>query len=224
MSLYDTFRAYLMKLASIIHRSLNSDIIPLELLSSILKNKTLNARKALIKRACQKGELIRVKNELYVLGDEERKYGINNFTIANLMVVPSYVSLESALSYYNLIPETVYTTTSVTINLTHEYQSPLGQFSFSHLKENYFNQGFYQAKLATNSFLIATPLKALIDTLVVHNKKYEKVDEIIDDLRFDWDEFKNLKEFVTPAKVLELKTIYRSSRMLKILTSIEKNL
>ena len=213
-----------MKLADIIHKSLNSDIIPLDLLSCLLTNKTLNAKKALIKRACQKGELIRVKNALYVVGDKQRKYGINHFTIANLMVMPSYVSLESALSYYNLIPETVYTTTSVTLNLTQEYPSPLGQFSFSHLKENYFNHGFYQATLGTHHFLIATPLKALIDVLVVHHKKYEKIDDIIEDLRFNWDEFKNLKEFVTPTKVLELKKIYRSNRMLKILTSIEKNL
>lgn len=213
-----------MKLASIIHKNVNSDIIPLEFLHSTLKDKSLDARKALIKRACQKGELIRVKNELYVLGDDYRKYGINNFTIANLMVMPSYVSLESALSYYNLIPEAVYTTTSVTTRLTHEHQTPLGQFSFSHLKDNYFNHGFYQVKLAFNSFLIATPLKALIDFLVVHNKKYETVEEIVNDLRFNWDEFKSLKEFVNSAKVLELKAIYRSNRMLKIITSIEKNI
>ena len=60
--------------------------------------------------------------------------------------------------------------------------------------------------------------------IVVKNKKYQTVDEIVDDLRFDWDEFKNFKEFVTPEKVLELKKIYRSNRLLKILTSIEKNL
>ncbi len=213
-----------MKLAKIIHQNINSDIISREFLESVFKEKTEDATKALIKRGCQKGELIRVKNGLYILSADYQKYGINNFTIANLMVTPSYVSLESALSYYNLIPEAVYTTTSVTTYLTHEYSSPVGQFSFSHLKKNYFNHGFYQAELGANHFLIATPLKALIDTIIVKNKKYQTVEEIVEDLRFNWDEFKSLKEFVNRKKVKELKTIYRSNRMLKIITSIEKNI
>ena len=61
----------------------------------------------------EKGYIRKVINRWYVFSDIEVDDNMR-FWIANRIYQPSYVSLESALSYYNLIPEAVYTTTSLT--------------------------------------------------------------------------------------------------------------
>lgn len=213
-----------MDLIKLIHKNVSSDIVTLELINSILKDKTPEAIKQIIKRANQKGELIRVKNGLYVVGEDLRKYGVSLFSMANYMVHPSYISLESALSYYNLIPEAVYTTTSVTTKLSNEYKNDFGIFSFSHLKLEHFNFGFYQKNEKSGPYLIATPLKALIDYIYLHNKDYDSIKEIEEDLRFDWDQFLEYKDYVNKEKVLEYKTRYKGYRMMNILNKIGKSL
>jgi hypothetical protein len=213
-----------MNLVKHIHEKTHADVLTLDIINSVMTDKTPEAKKQIIKRACQKGELIRVKNGIYVVGDEWRKFGVDLFSVANYMVRPSYISLESALSYYNLIPEAVYTTTSVTTKLTSEYESALGIFSFSHLKLEHFNFGFYQQVEKTGPFLNATPLKALMDYIYLHNKNYDSVSAIEEDLRFDWNRFIQYNEFVNKEKIQEFKTRYKSYRMKRVLSNIGKKL
>jgi predicted transcriptional regulator of viral defense system len=213
-----------MDLIKKIHLNFKTDVLPLSLINSILEDKTDNAKKALLKRACKNGDLIRVRNGLYLMGEERRKAPYNLFQIANFMMEPSYVSLESALSFYGLIPEAVYTTTSVTPKKSLEQKSPVGQFSFSYLKTDYFNFAFYKIKHGEHQFLIATPLKALVDYIVLRKKQYKTVEEIKEDLRFDFDEFLTYKKFVNFEKVSEMLNIYKSYRMQVILKEIRKRL
>lgn len=207
-----------------INSELKTSILPLSLINSVLEDKTEDARKALLKRACQKGDLIRVRNGLYLVGEKKRKSPFSSFEIANFIVEPSYVSLESALSFYGLIPEAVYTTTSVTTKSGQELKTPVGQFSFSYLKTEYFNFGFYRLKDGDHRFLIATPLKALVDYIVLMKKHYKSVEELEEDLRFDFDEFKNYKNFVNKEKINEMLSIYKSYRVQVILKDIRKRL
>jgi predicted transcriptional regulator of viral defense system len=213
-----------MDLIKKIHLNFNTDVLPLEFINSILEHKTDNAKKALLKRACQKGDLIRVKNGLYLVGEERRKGSYSLFQIANFMMEPSYISLESALSFYGLIPEAVYTTTSVTPKNSLEQKTPVGQFSFSYLKTDYFNFGFYRIKDSEHQFLIATPLKALMDYIVLRKKQYKTVEDIKEDLRFDFDEFLTYTKFVNLEKISEMLNIYKSYRMQVILKDIRKRL
>ena len=213
-----------MDLIKIINSHYKSDILPLELINSVLGDKTDNAKKALLKRACQKGDLIRVRNGLYLIGEEKRKAPYSLFQIANYIIEPSYISLESALSFYGLIPEAVYTTTSVTTKNNLEQQTPVGHFSFSYLKTEFFNFGFYRVKDGDNQFLIATPLKALVDYIVLNNKKYKTVEEIEGDLRFDFEDFKSFTDFVNTEKINEMLEIYKSHRIQVILKDIRKKL
>ena len=207
-----------------INSELKTSILPLSLINSVLADKSEDARKALLKRACQKGDLIRIRNGLYLVGEKKRKTSINLFEIANFIIEPSYVSLESALSHYGLIPEAVYTTTSVTTKNGLELKTQLGQFSFSYLKTEYFNFGFYRIKVGDQKYLIATPLKALIDYIVLMKKHYKTVEEIEGDLRLDFDEFKGYKKFVNKEKINEMLTVYKSYRIQVILKDIRKRL
>ena len=67
---------------------------------------------------------------------------------ANRIYQPAYLSLETAFSYHGLIPEGVYTLTSVSPRKTQEYHTPLGTFRYRHLLPRlYFGYDVLQARL-----------------------------------------------------------------------------
>ena len=61
-----------------------------------------------ISNLVKKGDLIRLKKGSYVVSPKIHNQSISNELIANHLYGPSYVSFESALSFYKLIPERVY--------------------------------------------------------------------------------------------------------------------
>src|SRR5262245_14228498 len=73
-----------------------------------------NARYAQIKRALKNGILIRLTKGIYRRAKYLEKEKPHPFEIAHYIFWPSYISLESALSYHGLIPEAVYSTMCVT--------------------------------------------------------------------------------------------------------------
>src|SRR5690554_8161488 len=75
-------------------------------------------------------QLIRLKKGLYVVAPDYSKMEISRELIANHLYGPSYLSLESALSYYGLIPERVYNVRSVTAKRARKYSTPLGAFEY----------------------------------------------------------------------------------------------
>lgn len=82
----------------------------------------------------------------------------SDFSIANFTFSPSYVSLESALSFYDLINQFPYQITSVTPGKTRSFLFGQKKFSFTHLRPEYYTD--YVKK---DDFLIATPVKAIFD-------------------------------------------------------------
>ncbi|MBC8494142.1 MAG: hypothetical protein ISR70_00765 [Candidatus Thioglobus sp.] len=213
-----------MDLLNKINNKTHSNVLPLSVIDTVLVGKSSDAKRSFIKRTCQNGRLIRVKNGLYLRAADLKNSVYNAFSVANYIITPSYVSLESALSFYGLIPEAVYTTTSVTTRKTSNTHTPVGLFSFSHLKIGYFNFGFYQIKKDNDAYLIATPLKALMDFIVLKGKEYDSVSDMVEDLRFDWNEFVGYKEFVNIDEINNMLKIYKSYRLQVILKSIKDHL
>lgn len=84
----------------------------------------------------------------------------SDFELANILYRPSYVSLESALNYYGILIQSPQQITSVSTKLTKTIISGGRMFSYMHLDQKYFIS--YQS---VDGFLIATPEKALIDTM-----------------------------------------------------------
>lgn len=120
-----------------------------------------------IHRLVNKGVLIPLRKGLYLIAHHEsvRSGGIPYFAIANLMNGPSYVSLQSALSYYQLIPEAVFTTTSVTLKRNVAFDTPIGSFTFVHLHDRLFPLGVQTLEVHGYPCRIASPEKALCDLL-----------------------------------------------------------
>lgn len=81
-----------------------------------------------------------------------------DFTIANFLYQPSYVSMESALSFYSIITGFPYQITSITIKKPKEFTVDKKDYSYSQISTNLF-WGWEKKE----DFLIATPEKALLD-------------------------------------------------------------
>ena len=81
-----------------------------------------------------------------------------DFTIANFLYQPSYVSMESALSFYSIITGFPYQITSITIKKPKEFTVDGKDYSYSRISTSLF-WGWEKKE----NFLIATPEKALLD-------------------------------------------------------------
>jgi hypothetical protein len=110
------------------------------------------------------GRLLQLRRGLYALPEEYRTRSAHAFEVANLVVRPSYVSLESALAYHGVIPEAVYTTTSVTSARASEFETPLGRYSYQHVTPGFF-WGYAAEPIAGDAAeaFVARPEKALLD-------------------------------------------------------------
>lgn len=150
-----------------------------------------------IKNMVKSGEIIRIKKELYVVGDLFREQGVNLELIANTIFGPSYVSMEWALSYYGLIPERVYEITSITTKMLKTYNTPFGRFSYIKGNKSLYPIGItLQQDIDETSFMIASKEKALCDKLVYTQNlaitsKKAMIEYLEEDLQIDLDDLKD---------------------------------
>ncbi|MDR3244927.1 MAG: hypothetical protein LBT50_00660 [Prevotellaceae bacterium] len=116
----------------------------------------------------RKGLVIRIKRDLYVVSQKVHNQEISSELVANHLYGPSYVSLESALAYYGLIPERVFVMRSVCMKLRKQYETSIGHFEYVKIPEKYYPIGVNQ-EIIDNSYsvLIATPEKALCDKIIL---------------------------------------------------------
>ncbi|NYJ28684.1 hypothetical protein [Allomuricauda sp. ARW1Y1] len=144
-----------------------------------------------ISELIKKNELISIRRGLYVIGPEMDLPSPEPFLIANHLRGPSYVSLEAALFYWNLIPERIYEISSATIKTSKTYKTPVGRFSYHQLKPPYYSYGIKSiAYSPKQTALIASPEKALCDKIVltprVNLRSIKQTQQfLLDDLRMD---------------------------------------
>lgn len=135
--------------------------------------------------------LISVRRGLYIVGPKTDLPTPEPFLIANHLRGPSYVSLESALSYWSMIPERAYEISSVTIKTSKLYKTPVGRFSYRQLKTPYYSYGIKNIRHSSKqSILVASPEKALCDKIVLTPKIHlrsitQTQDFLMEDLRMD---------------------------------------
>lgn len=121
-----------------------------------------------ISELLKSGELISLKRGLYIAGAELDLPVPQPFLMANHLRGPSYVSLESALSYWGIIPDRVHEITSVTLKTSKKYTTDVGRFSFLHLASPYYSFGVESLQLtAKQTVLIASREKAICDKIIL---------------------------------------------------------
>ncbi len=149
-------------------------------------------------RALEKdGQLIRLKRGLYVVSSEVSGKPVNACLCANHLYGPSYVSQQWALRRYGLIPERVYSMTSVTTKRSRIFENSLGRFTYEQVKPEYFAIGVNSIVDDGVAFLMASREKALCD-MILHDSylPQQSVKGVLryleEDLRFDMDELSTL--------------------------------
>ncbi len=155
-----------------------------------------------LKNWVNKGHLLMLRRGLYLLADLKNEVDVMVF--AGKLYSPSYISLETALSFYGIIPEAVFTTTSVTTRKTKKFQTPLGHFSYQKIKKEAF--GGFEAKMQNGiSYKLALPEKAMTDFFYLNRGILNGSREQFESYRFN-EEFRfNKNKLLKFAEVFQNK-------------------
>ncbi len=135
----------------------------------------------------KKGYLVRLKNGIYAFSREKEK--LRGEDIAFLLCQPSYLSLESALSWYGFIPEIVYAYTSVTARITRTFENAWGRFIYRHVKSELF-WGYVEMKTDHGPYLLAEPEKALLDYFYLNLARINNEDDF-ENIRLNEEQMEN---------------------------------
>jgi predicted transcriptional regulator of viral defense system len=154
----------------------------------------------LIHRLKKQGYVQSVKRGLYKLSDEQ----IPDLYLANKLYEPSYISLEFALSYHRVIPETVYEITSVTPKATRRFETLGRIYSYRKIKRTAFT-GYMIEKQRGFSFQIADPEKAFVDS-----NYFRMLGGLKPVSRFD-------KEKINPIKALRYASLLGNKKLISII-------
>ncbi len=116
-----------------------------------------------LSRWTKSGRVIQLRRGLYALAAPYQQTPPHPFLIANSLLPGSYISLQSALAYYGLIPEYVAQTLSVTTQRPSSWHNILGDFRFQHIAPHLFF-GYQQVSITPGQVaFISYPEKALLD-------------------------------------------------------------
>jgi predicted transcriptional regulator of viral defense system len=108
-----------------------------------------------------KGYIRKVIKGFYIFSDLVLNENVL-FEVSNRIYKPSYISLESALSYYHLIPESVYGVTAVSTRRTYRFVTIMTEFSYRTVKPDFYF-GYVVQAYNQKVFKIAQPEKAILD-------------------------------------------------------------
>lgn len=188
----------------------------------IILEGTPNSRYSKIKRMAAQGKLLRIRRGLYYithkLGQSERPHP---FELAQYIYGPSYISLESALSFHQLIPETVYTITNVTSKRSKTFNTSLGIFSYLHMPvKNLYVQVELITEQNNYQFLIAKPWKAICDYVFCYKKKWNSIYPLIESLRIN----PNSLPILRTEEIELLNEYYQQAQIKRFLKGVQKNL
>ena len=206
-----------------LQKNLPTSIFTNEQLYTILAPHVSNVN-AKISYMVKKNELIRLKQGVYIFGEDYRRAPVDLISAANILYAPSYVSFDYALSYHGLIPERVYEITSATLRVKKLYETPIGRFSYKPIPLAAYALGvdwFYDK--SNGGKLIATPEKALCDKIRydrgLGRLSQTKAMEYLEyDLRIEWEMLMTLDTEL----INTIANAYKSNTLHTIATVISK--
>lgn len=189
---------------------------------SVIFGGTAASRYGLVNKAIKRGDLLRIRRGIYVLGKQHRRTALSAYTLANRIMGLSYVSLESALQFHGWIPERVSVITNI-ISGRHpkQFDTPLGVFEFFCLNTREYEFFTLVKRIAMNDqqvALIAAPLRALMDYVYVRDIEWSGIDFLTEGLRIEQENLMRL----TQEDFFKLKRVYRSKRVLNFLVELDK--
>lgn len=131
---------------------------------NLFPGRSIGARRAVIHRAVRHHEILRLKPGHFCLTAELRRRHPHPFVIAGLLLYASQVSLESALAFWGLIPESVHQVVSVTRRRSRTYATGLGRYVFVRVPCDQLRAGVRSTEVDRGAWaFVATPLRAIAD-------------------------------------------------------------
>jgi hypothetical protein len=178
-------------------RTLARQPLPHQVLMAMLRD--YGQPNAKIHALIKEGSLQSIRKGLYITGPAiSADQKPEPFLVANHILGPSYVSVETALSYHGFIPERVYEIASMTTKSSRAFATPLGNFSYTKLPLPYYAFGIDSVKLGEGQFaLVASPEKALFDKIVtstglLFRSKRSAREYLVENMRMDEDTLRML--------------------------------
>jgi len=178
-----------------------------------------------IKALKDEGILESVKRGFYIAGRTTAITRPERSLIANHLYGPSYVSMEAALMHYGLIPERVYTITSMTTKTSKSFRTPGGLYTYTYLPLPYYSFGLESAIVNVNQqIIIATPEKALADKIattsgIILRSMSSARDYLTEDLRIALSDLRN---FDTNTMTTWLAAAPKSESLAILIKTIQK--
>lgn len=166
-------------------------------------------------------DILRVKKGLYVLGREYNK-PYNKHILANQIYGPSYITGQTALAFWNMIPERVELIISMTTKRKKLFETPVGRFAYLYCRKKVFNIGVNLEHAGDQKkILIASPEKALSDIIATqtHISSEKEIKEFLELLRLDYDDIKKL-DF---SLLEEIKAGYKRQSMTLLLNCLKED-
>lgn len=145
-------------------RELSNQPLTHQLLTGLLKGYKRPNDKILSLKA--DGLIEPVKKGLYIAGRSLGAERPESALLANHILGPSYLSMESALAHYGLIPEKVFAVTSMTTKASRKFQTNIGLYTYTNLPLPYYAFGLATVSLSKDQqAIMAIPEKALCDKI-----------------------------------------------------------
>ncbi len=172
-----------------------------------------------LSRWTKAGRLYQFRRGLYALAPPFQKVKPHPFLIANRMVRGSYVSCQSALAYYGLIPEYVPVVVSVTTARPAHWETPLGIFEFRHIKTELLRGSRLIDLDGGQRAFVALPEKALLDLVYLHPAA--DAPDYVRELRLQNLEHLNLSELQRLADFTRSPKLKRATKVVVELAHVE---
>jgi predicted transcriptional regulator of viral defense system len=207
----------------ILEQGLGNRILKVNQLSRVLGG-TNAKRYGLVNRAVKSGELLRLQRGVYVLADSYRSHRNHPFSLAQALAPGSYISFETALSFYGWIPEKVYVTASVVPGRKSRYYEDerFGIYRFRSLaiEQGFFLELVHRHSIDGQTMLVASPCRALMDLVCLRKISWQGMGWLEDGLRLDLDSLHS----IIRKDITVLKHVYKHKRMQLFLASLSQEL
>lgn len=169
------------------------------------------------------GSLIRLKRGMYVVSPSVSGRLISAELAANHIYGPSYISMESALRFYGLIPESVHFIKSMTIKRSRDFTNSIMSFKYINCDDSWYSIGIEQITKDNVTILIASPEKALCDliayTPMLRPRFMNSMRVFLDvDLRLDMEAFSSMDPEIIRRCSMVGKKKRELNNLLKLLT------
>jgi predicted transcriptional regulator of viral defense system len=176
----------------------------------VANNFGINPRSAnvLCNRYVKNGSFVRLKRNFYILNEKWKTLTEKDlYFLANILQVPSYISLSTALSYYQITTQLQQNfVESIAINRTLKLDIDSQVFSYTKIKRK-----LYFGFVKLDNFFIATKEKAFLDAIyLVSFNKYELDFSAIDFAKLDKKIIKKLVKKYPLRTAVYLEKLWKS--------------